>query len=234
MYRRQFSISVLSLAAGSVVFLPRGARSQSLGELAPAQLTQGLRLALERGAGLAVDLLGQPGGFWNNPQVRIALPPSLDKAAKLLRKLGQSRRIDELQQAMNQAAEQAVPQSRDLLIGAVRSMSVTDAKTLLTGGDTSVTQFFAEKTRQALSDRLLPVVTQATERVELAEKYNQIARKAVGMGLLKEDESRIETYVTGKTLDGLYFMVAEQEKKIRQDPVGTGSALLQKVFGALK
>jgi hypothetical protein len=158
----------------------------------------------------------------------------LQDAASLLRNFGQGARLDELITAMNRAAEAAVPMARDMLVGAVKSMNVQDAKTILSGGETSVTQFFADKTRQSLSQKFLPVVTQTTARVNLAETYNQMAGKAAGMGLIKRDQANIEHYVTGKTLDGLYLMIGEEERKIRQDPVGTGSAVLKKVFGALK
>jgi hypothetical protein len=158
----------------------------------------------------------------------------LQDAEKLLRTLGQGARLDELRLAMNQAAEAAVPLARDMLVGAVKSMNVQDAKKILSGGSTSVTAFFSEKTRQPLGLKFLPLVTKTTARVNLAEKYNQIAGKAAGMGLIKGDQVSVEQYVTAKTLDGLYLMIAEEEKKIRQDPLGTGSALLQKVFGALK
>ena len=113
-------------------------------------------------------------------------------------------------------------------------MSVSDAKKILSGGDTSVTSFFAEKTRQPLGLKFLPVVTQATEKVGLADKYNQVAAKAQGLGLVKKEDAKIQPDVTAKSLDGLYLMIGEEEKKIRQDPVGTGSAVLKKVFGALK
>jgi hypothetical protein len=123
--------------------------------------------------------------------------------------------------------------AKDLLISAVRSMNVTDAKKILVGGDTSVTTFFADRTRAPLSIKFLPVVTKATAKVGMAEKYNQVAGKAADLGLVKKEEATIEHYVTGKSLDGLYLMIGEEEKKIRQDPVGTGSAVLKKVFGAL-
>ena len=123
---------------------------------------------------------------------------------------------------------------KDLLVSAVRSMNVNDAKNILTGGDTSVTTFFAEKTRAPLVIKFLPVVTQATEKVGLANKYNEFASKAAGFGLVSKEDANIQQYVTGRTLDGLYRMIGEEEQKIRQDPVGTGSAILQKVFGALK
>jgi hypothetical protein len=124
--------------------------------------------------------------------------------------------------------------AKDILVNSVKSMSVDDAKKILSGGDTSVTGFFAEKTREPLGVKFLPVVTKATEKVGLADKYNDIAGKAAGMGLMKKEDANIQQYVTGKSLDGLYLMIGEEEKKIRQDPVGTGSAILKKVFGALK
>ena len=162
------------------------------------------------------------------------MPGFLEDAAKLLKTLGQGKRIDELVTAMNRAAETAVPLAKDMLVGAVKSMDITDAKKILTGGDTGVTGFFIDKTRAPLAVKFLPVVTQATEKVGLAEKYNQLAGKAAGMGLMKKEDANIQQYVTGKSLDGLYYMIGEEEKKIRQDPVGAGSAILKKVFGALK
>ena len=127
-----------------------------------------------------------------------------------------------------------VPLGKDILVQAVQSMSVTDAKNILTGGDTSVTAFFAEKTRIPLGERFLPVVTRATEKVGLAQRYNAFAGKAAGFGLLRNEDANLEQYVTGKTLDGLYLVIGEEEKKIRQNPAGAGSAIVRKVFGALR
>ena len=204
----------------------------SLSQLSNADAASGIKAALARGAEVAVDLLGRTDGFLGNPQVRIGLPGQLEDAAKLMRRFGQGQRIDELVTTINRAAETAVPMGKDLLVGAVQSMSVQDAKNILTGGDTAVTQFFASKTRAPLGERFLPVVTQATDKVGLAQQYNAFAGKAAGFGLLKPEDANLQQYVTGKTLDGLYFMIGEEERKIRKDPVGTGSALLQKVFGA--
>jgi hypothetical protein len=166
--------------------------------------------------------------------VRIPLPGFLNEAAKVLKFTGQQKRIDELVTAMNRAAEAAVPQAKTLLINAVKAMSVEDGKQILAGGDNSVTNFFATKTRAPLSVTFLPIVTKATEKVSLADKYNAVAGKAAGLGLLSKDDANIQQYVTGKALDGLYLMIGEEERKIRQDPIGTGSAILQKVFGSLK
>lgn len=234
MDRRQ-CIGLLPLAlAGGAVFYPSGTYALTLADLSNAQASQGLKAALDKGARAAVDLLGRPDGFLGDPRVRIGLPKYLQDASGLLRTLGQGKRLDELINAMNRAAEAAVPMARDMLVGAVKSMNVQDAKAILTGGETSVTQFFVDKTRVPLGEKFLPVVKQTTARVNLAEKYNQVAAKAAGAGLIKGEAVTIERYVTGKALDGLYFMIGEEEKKIRQDPAGTGSAVLKKVFGALR
>jgi hypothetical protein len=208
------------------------AQALSLARLSDADAGSGLKLALTRGAEAAVDLLGRNDGFLGNPRVRIPLPGYLEDAAKLLRTFGQGKRVDELVTAMNRAAEQAVPLAKGLLVDAVKTMSVADAKGILVGGETSVTDFFAQKTRTPLAERFLPVVTQATEKVGLAKSYDRFAGKAASLGLLKQEDADLAHYVTGKTLDGLYLMIGEEEKKIRRDPIATGSELLEKVFGA--
>ena len=231
MLRRTFhqaTASMLCLAA------LRQAHALSLGDLSSADASSGLKAALGQGANAAVALLGRTDGFLGNPQVRIALPGSLEDAARLLRRFGQGKRIDELVTTINRAAEAAVPMGKDLLVSAVQNMTVTDAKNILTGGDTSVTEFFAEKTRIPLGERFLPVVTRATEKVGLAQRYNAFAGKAAGFGLLRNEDANLEQYVTGKTLDGLYLMIGEEEQKIRQNPAGAGSAIVRKVFGALR
>ena len=193
----------------------------------------GIRGALERGATAAVGLLGRQDGFLGNPLVKIELPGHLKDAARLLRATGQGAKLDELVTAMNRAAEAAVPAAKPLLVKAVRDMSVEDGLKILRGGDDAATKFFAAKTREPLAQQFLPIVTQATEKVSLADKYNAVAKKAGSFGLLKGDEANIQQYVTARALDGLYRLIAEEEKKIRQDPIGTGSALLKKVFGGL-
>ena len=227
MQRRQFALTLPLLATPL-------AHAQGLAGITDAEATRGLRTALETGALAAVKLLGRPDGFLANPQVHIPLPGMLKDAAKLLAALGMRRQLEELETAMNRAAEAAVPMARNLLVDAVRNLSVADARKILTGGDTSVTQFFAEKTRTPLTGTFLPVVRTQTAKVGLKEQYERIAQQAQGMGLVKGEDASIDHYVTRKALDGLYFMIGEEEKKIRRDPVGTGSALLQKVFGSLR
>jgi len=229
MQRRKFTsavFSALGLGAWSV-----SARAATLTE---GDAVSGIRAALERGAVAAVGSLGRADGFLGNPRVRIPLPGVLNDAARLLRVTGQGKRVDALETAMNRAAEAAVPKAKTLLVGAVKAMSVEDARQILTGAEDSVTRFFIGKTREPLGIEFLPIVTQATEKVSLAAKYNAVAGRAAGFGLLKKEDANIERYVTERALDGLYLMIAEEEKKIRADPVATGSAILKKVFGSLK
>lgn len=226
MKRNEFTSAVFF--ATIAIALPRAARAFDLSQ---ADAASGVRAALERGAVAAVGLLGQPGGYLDNPKVRIPLPSFLESGAKLMKAMGQSQKVEELETAMNRAAEAAAPQAKTLLIDAAKKMSVDDALRIVRGGDTSVTDFFARKTRTPLGKTFLPIVTQATEKVSLAQKYNGVAGQASGLGLVKKEDATIEQYVTRKSLDGLYFMIGEEEKKIRKDPVGTGSDLLRRVFG---
>ena len=233
MLRRHFHHAGAAALTALLLAATRQAQALSLGDLSNADASGGVKAALGQGVQSAVALLGRPDGFLGNPLVRIGLPGSLDDAAKLLRTFGQGQRIDELITALNRAAETAVPMGQDLLVAAVQSMTVTDAKNILTGGDTSVTQFFASKTRTPLGQRFLPVVNQATEKVQLAQHYDAFAGKAASFGLVKKEDAQLGPYVTGKTLDGLYLMIGEEEKKIRQNPLGSASTMVQKVFGAL-
>lgn len=199
--------------------------------LSETDAASGVRAALERGASAAVGRLGRTDGFLGNQSVRIELPGFLNDGAKLLRATGQRRRIDALVTAMNRAAEAAVPQARALLVSAGKSMSVEDAVQIVRGGDTAVTEFFRRKTREPIGEKFLPIVQRATEKVSLAQKYDAVAGQAARLGLLRREDADLNGYVTGKALDGLYFMIGEEERKIRRDPLATGSEILKQVFG---
>ena len=237
MQRRKFNRAGFSAIGALLMVAHQQARALSLGDLAGISnkdASAGLKTALEKGALAAVALLGKTDGFFGNDKVRIPLPGYLNDVAGLLKNLGQGKRVDELTLSLNRAAEAAVPMGKTLLVDAVKNMTVTDAKNILAGGDTSVTAFFAGKTHAPLGVTFLSIVTKATEKVGLLNKYNEFAGKAASFGLVKKEDANIQQYVTGKTLDGLYLIIGEEEKKIRRDPVGTGSAILKKVFGALK
>jgi hypothetical protein len=204
-----------------------------------AQLSQidaatGMRGALTQGANVAISKLGVDGGFLNNPKVKIPLPDTLRKAEKMLKLAGLGKQSDELVLKMNHAAEAAVPLAKPLLVDAIKSMTVADAKGIISGGNDSVTQFFKAKTQASLKTALLPIVKQSTDKVGLAQQYNGFAAKLQPMGLIKGDAANIEGYVTGKTLDGLYTMIAQEEQAIRANPMQAASSVVQAVFGAFK
>ena len=206
----------------------------NLDALSNQDAASGLKAALEKGSGVAVDLLGKTDGFFGNGAVKIPLPDSLKKYEKLMHNFGMGKYADELVLTMNRAAEAAVPEAKKLFVDSIRKMSVQDAKGILTGGQTSGTDYFKRSTTDQLRVKFLPIVKQATAKVKLADKYNQYAQKGVQFGLVKKEQANLDDYVTQKTLDGLFYMVAEEEKKIRQDPVKAGSDIIRKVFGALK
>jgi len=228
MQRRKFT-SVVVTAGG--LWALSASPALRAADLTESDAALGIRAALERGAVAAVGLLGRNGGFLDNPKVRIELPGYLKDAAKMLQFTGQQRRVDELVTAMNRAAEAAVPKARLLLVKTAKAMSVEDALQIVRGSEVAVTDFFVRKTREPLTEQFLPIVAQSTQRVALAAKFNAVAGQAAKLGLLKPQDADIDRYVTGKALDGLYLMIAEEERRIRRDPIGSGSAILKKVFG---
>ncbi len=216
------------------LWLAATAHAFSLADISSQDAGGGLKEALTQGAGKAVSLLGREDGFFKNPKVKIPLPESMQQVEGLMRGLGMGKQADELIQAMNRAAEAAVPEARNLLVDAVRQMSVDDAKGILTGGDDAATQYFRRKTSEPLAERFRPIVKQAIGKVGLAAKYEKFAGKGAKFGLVKEEDTHLENYVTRKALDGLFLMIAEEEKAIRTNPLGAAGNLAQKVFGALK
>ena len=223
---RSFLLSLLLVFTAS-------AHALSLNDLSNRDVVAGLKEALTTGAGKAVDKLGRVNGFYGNPQVKIPLPHSLQEVNHLLRVFGQGKYADDLVLAMNRAAEAAVPEAKTLLVQAVKDMSIKDAKGILTGGDTAATRYFRRKTAKPLAAKFLPIVKRATAKVRLAQKYDQFAGKAERFGLVDRNQASIEQYVTQKALNGLFFMMAQEEKAIRADPVGQTSKLLKTVFGAI-
>jgi hypothetical protein len=222
---------ILALIAMLVWSQPAAAQ---LDRISNREAVSALKTALEDGARQAVSTLGRSNGFFGNPQVKIPLPESLHRAERFMRRFGMGRYADQLVLTMNRAAEAAVPEARSLLIGAVKKMTVEDAKNILTGGDTAATAYFRRSTEEQLRARFLPIVSRATARVKLAEKYDEYADWGVRFGLMRKQDANLNAYVTQKALDGLFFEIAEQEKKIRRDPIGSASSIIRKVFGALR
>ena len=205
----------------------------SLSDLSQQDATGGLKDALTQGAQLAVKQLGTPGGFSNNPEVKIELPGKLGKAASKMKAFGMGAQVEELETAMNKAAETAVTQAQPILVNAVKNMSVTDAKGILSGGQDSATQYLNKSSREQIRAKFLPIVKAATDKVGVAQQYNALAGKAAAFGAVDAKSANVENYVTEQALDGLFKMIAKQEETIRENPAAAATSLAKKVFGAL-
>jgi len=208
------------------------AGAADLNAISNTDASAGLKKALEQSIDHAVGELGVPDGFLNNPRVKIDLPPRIAKAEGLLRRLGAGGEIDQLILSMNRAAEAAVPESKALFLEALHHMSIADAKQILTGGDDSATQYFRRVTSEPLKARFAPIIASATQKVKLSEQYDALAQKGVALGIIKPEDASVESYVSERTLDGLFLIMADEERAIRKDPLGQASSLLKRVFEA--
>jgi len=225
--------SILRLIAVALLAGAGGASAQ-LDRITNQDANAGLKAALETGSQVAISSLGRTDGFLGNNAVKIGLPDSLRRYEKLMRQVGMGKYADELVLTMNRAAEAAVPEAKTLFLDAVKKMTVQDAKGILTGGNTAGTEYFRRTTSEPLRAKFLPIVAQATKKVKVAEKYHEFAGQGAKFGLMKKEDANLDSYVTQKALDGLFYMVAEEEKRIRANPVQAGSELLKRVFGAIK
>lgn len=210
------------------------ASAAGVDSISKADSVAGLKAALSQGTDRAVSMLGAADGFLGNPKVRIPLPAGLAKGERMFKMLGLDAQAKDLVTAMNRAAEAAVPEARTLLVDSVKQMSVDDARQILTGSDDAATQYFKRTSYDRLAARFLPIVKQTTDRSELAKQYNQFAGQVARLGAIDPRDARVEDYVTRKALDGLFVMIAEEERAIRKDPFGQTSKLLQSVFSAVK
>jgi hypothetical protein len=207
--------------------------------LSDAQIDAGLKEALSVGAARAVDLLGSQGGFLNDSSVRIPLPGMLDSAAKGLRAAGQGKYVDEFEVAMNRAAEQAVPQTLDIVQNTVRDMSLDDVRGILSGGDDAATQYLRKHAGGQMREAILPIVSNATDSAGATSAYKSLKTQADGLvggfgglgGLVDTGSLDLDNFVTDKTLDGLFLKLAAEEKQIRDNPAARSTELLKSVFG---
>lgn len=212
--------------------------SPSLAGFSQDQVVDALKQALGKGVQTAITNLGHSGGFLNNPKVKIPMPEKLQAVEKSLRAMKQDKYADEFVATMNHAAEAAVPEALPIFTEALKSMSIDDAKKLVSGGNDSATQFFKAKGEKQIQDKMLPVIKQATEKTGVTSAYKKLMDQAGGatsfLGKLNIDTSSLDVdkYVTQKASDGLFKMIAEEEKRIRENPAARTTELLQKVFGA--
>jgi hypothetical protein len=202
-------------------------------DLTNDEMVAGLKQALDKGTRFAVDKLGQPGGFLNNKKVRIPMPESLSWVETSLRTVGQDKMADEFIDTMNHAAEQAVPEAADIFGEAIKDMTVQDAQGILTGPDNAATDYFRKNTEDELTERMRPIVESATASTGVTSAYKNMLGAAGGFsGMMPASATDIDGYITSKTLDGLFLMIAREERKIRKDPMARSTELMQKVFSA--
>jgi hypothetical protein len=214
--------------------LPSGSPTDTgVSGLSQAEITAGLKEALSVGVERAISLLGQNGGFLNDATVRIPMPDSLQMLERGLRAAGQDAIADEFVATMNHAAERAVPETTAIFVETIKTMSVADARDVLNGPDDAATRYFREHNQERLSAAILPVVQDATEKTRVTSAYKQLVG---GMGFLNQfgnqDSLDLDSYVTRKTLDGLFVKLADEERLIRENPVARSTDLLKKVFGS--
>ncbi|MFZ2161723.1 MAG: DUF4197 domain-containing protein [Sideroxyarcus sp.] len=205
-----------------------------LAQFTAQEQADSLKQALTQGAETAVRNLAKENGFLGNDKVRIPLPENLQKADRTLRRFGLGKYSDELITSMNRAAEAAVPEAKTLLVSAVKSMTVTDAKDILLGNDDAATQYFRRNTETPLGEKFKPIVNKSMQKVRLAQTYDRFAGKGVKLGLVKQQDANLDDYITRKAMDGLFLMMAEQEKEIRAHPLQAVGDLAKKVFSVLR
>ncbi|HUT40544.1 MAG TPA: DUF4197 domain-containing protein [Gammaproteobacteria bacterium] len=206
----------------------------AMSALSNDEMISGLKEALGKGTQYAVDNLGKEGGFLDNASVRIPMPKSLSWVEKTLRTLRQDKLADEFVASMNHAAERAAPEAAAVFGDAIQQMTLEDAQGILSGPDDAATQYFRRTTSATLTEKMRPIVEEATAATGVTSSYKNMMSKAGGMtSLLSSDATDLDGYVTEKTLDGLFLMVAEEEKRIRQNPLARSTDLLKKVFGSL-
>jgi hypothetical protein len=224
---------LLRVSAVLAAFVVTSASAAGLDDITNRDAVNGLKQALTNSAQAAVAKLGKENGFFGDSRIRIPLPPSMKRAEAVMHSIGAGKQADDLVLRMNRAAEAATPHAKSLLIDAAKKMSVQDAKGILTGGQDSATQYFKRTTSDALAQKFKPIVKKAMAKVKLAQAYDEIAASGAKFGLVKEDDANLEDYITGRTLDGLFVGIADEEKKIRENPKAAASSIVKKVFGAL-
>lgn len=194
-------------------------------------LIQGLKEALEVGSQRAIEEISQPGGYLDNTDIRIPLPGTIDKAASLLRKYGLGSQVDQFEESMNRAAEKAAPQATALIVDAIKQMSFEDAKKIYEGSDDAATQYFKEKTSDNLRSLFQPSVKDSLNQVGATRYYGELADEAKEIPYVGDKLNvDLDNYVTEEALNGLFTMLAAEEKRIRENPAARTTDLLKKVF----
>jgi hypothetical protein len=200
-------------------------------KLSTDQITRGLKEALSIGTGNAVSNASQEDGYFKNPNIRIPLPANITKMEKVLDAAGMGQQVDDFKLSMNRAAEKAAPEAKELFIDAITQMSFSDAENILKGGDNAATLYFKDKTYSRLQEIFQPIVHSSMSKTGVTRNYQEIEAKIDSIPFASSINFDLDQYVTDKALDGLFFLVGEEEKKIREDPAARVTDLLEDVFG---
>jgi hypothetical protein len=197
------------------------------------EIVKGLKEALEIGTSTAVKTVSKTDGYFKNPLIKIPLPENIQKVEKLLRATGFGNKVDEFELSMNRAAERAAPEAKNIFWDAIKQMTFTDAREILDGQDDAATRYFKDKTLDRLQEIFKPITRQAMSEVGTTSYYQSLDAKIKTIPFAADQMSfDLDQYVTDKGLDGLFLMLAKEEKKIRQDPEAQVTDLLKKVFGS--
>jgi len=200
-------------------------------ELDDSTVISGLKEALSIGTDKAVKEVSKTDGYLGNNAIKILMPEKIQKVADVLRKVGYEKPVDDFILSMNRAAEKAAPKAADHFVGSIKGMSIEDAKKILNGGNTAATDFFKSKTYDKLFSDFKPAVSLSMNEVGVTRSYKEMMGKYTSIPFMKAESLDVDNYVTNKALDGLFYMVAREEKKIRTDPGARVTDLLKKVFG---
>lgn len=228
------SCMVLALPAASHAQLGDLANRLGLGKrnvLSDSKITSGLKEALQIGTGNAVRLTGQPNGYFGNQAIKIPMPENLRTLEKGLRTVGLGPKVDDFVLSMNRSAEAAAPAAKSIFLDAILAMSFADARKILSGGDTAATDYFKQATGEKLSAAFRPVIEKTMDENSVTQQYKLLVTQSQRIPFLKTSNFDITPYVVSKAVDGLFYMLGQEEKKIRKDPAAQTTALLREVFG---
>lgn len=209
----------------------KGIKSADRKEPDNKTIISGLKEALSIGSRNAVQRVSRVDGYFANEMIKILVPEQIQKAAAVLKKVGFQKQVDDFELSMNRAAEKAAPQAASYFIDAVKEMTFEDAKKILQGGETAATEFFKSKTHDKIYSAFKPVVSSSMNEVGVTKSYKSMMARYETLPFVTKESVDLDHYVTNKALDGLYYMVGEEEKKIRTDPAARVTDLLKTVFG---
>ena len=201
------------------------------GALTSDQASGGLKEVLTRGVSSAVSSTGRPGGYFDNPAIKIMMPPKLQTVEKGLRGMGMGSKVDEFEKSMNTAAEQAAPAAKSILMDALKAMTFDDARQIVAGGNTAGTQYFKRTTSDKISSAFKPIVDQSMDKAGVTTKFQGLMGSAPSMPFVKTPTVDINAYVLEKAVDGLFVVMGQEETKIRTNPAAQVTPLLKSVFG---